>query len=84
MNISLSAWLSQFSQSVVNYLADNLASAETSPERQSVLDAQIRSKLQAEISRLREEEENLKQMLASTLEKENIDKERSMAGEQNA
>ena len=65
-------------------MADNLVSTETSPERQSVLDSQVRSKLKGEMSRLREEEERLKQMLASSLEKENIDKERDMAGEENA
>ena len=51
----------QFSQDVVNQLSDNLASPDTPPERQSSIDAHVRSRIQAELARLREEEEQVKQ-----------------------
>jgi len=72
----------QFSQDVVNHLADTVASPETSSERQSTLDAHVRSRIQAELSRLRQEEEEVKDEIERTLEKENLDRERDMAGEE--
>jgi len=66
----------QFSQDVVNHLADSSASPETSPERQSTLDAHIRSRIQAELSRLRSEEEEVKREIERVLERENIERER--------
>jgi altered-inheritance-of-mitochondria protein 13 len=71
---------SQFSQDVVNQLADQLSSPNVPAARQTTLDAQVRSKIQEELSRLREEEENVREEIERTLEKENLDKERSMAG----
>ncbi|KDQ59391.1 hypothetical protein JAAARDRAFT_205450 [Jaapia argillacea MUCL 33604] len=72
----------QFSQDVVNHLSDNLAAPETTPERQSTLDAHVRSRIQAELGRLREEEEHVRQEIERALEKENLDRERSMVGEE--
>jgi len=72
----------QFSQDVVNQLSDNLASPDTPPERQSSIDAHVRSRIQAELARLREEEEQVKQEIEHALEKENLDRERGMAGEE--
>ncbi|KZT03427.1 uncharacterized protein LAESUDRAFT_368682 [Laetiporus sulphureus 93-53] len=72
----------QFSQDVVNQLADHLASPETPPERQSSIDAHIRSRIQTELARLRAEEEQVKAEIERALEKENLDRERSMAGEE--
>jgi MICOS complex subunit MIC19 len=52
------------------------------PERQTTLDEQVRSRIQSELKRLREEEENVRRQIESALEKENLDRERSMAGGQ--
>lgn len=64
----------------MNHLADRLASPETTPERQSTLDAHIRSRIQSELEHLRKEEENVRQEIEKALEKENLDRERTMAG----
>jgi len=72
----------QFSQDVVNHLSDQLASSDIPPERQSTLDAHIRSRIQSELARLREEEESVKAEIQHALEKENLDREREMAGEE--
>ncbi|KAH9914706.1 uncharacterized protein B0H18DRAFT_1125362 [Fomitopsis serialis] len=47
----------QFSQDVVNQLADHMAAPDPPPERQSSIDAQIRARIQSELARLRAEEE---------------------------
>ncbi|KAF9002009.1 hypothetical protein BDQ17DRAFT_1390949 [Cyathus striatus] len=70
-----------FSQDVVNQLSDRAESPETSPERQSVLDAHIRDRIQGELQRLRQEEEHVREAIEHALEKENLDRERSMAGD---
>jgi MICOS complex subunit MIC19 len=70
----------QFSQDVVNHLADQLSSPDVPASRQSTLDGQVRARIQAELSRLREEERSVREEIERTLEKENLDKERSMAG----
>ncbi|KII88813.1 hypothetical protein PLICRDRAFT_110345 [Plicaturopsis crispa FD-325 SS-3] len=71
----------QFSQDFVNTLADHSAAPGTSPERQSTLDSHIRSRINAELERLRGEEEQVRQEVERALEKENLDREKSMAGE---
>ncbi|KIJ47285.1 hypothetical protein M422DRAFT_88327, partial [Sphaerobolus stellatus SS14] len=50
----------QFSPDLVNHLADANASPETTPAQQSVLDAHVRERIQAEMSRLRAEEEDVR------------------------
>ena len=60
----------QFSQDVVNHLADASASSEVSTDRQSTLDAHIRSRIQGEIQRLRQEEEGVRKEIQNVLEKE--------------
>jgi MICOS complex subunit MIC19 len=50
------------------------------PERQSSIDAHIRSRIQVELEHLRKEEEHVRREIESTLEKENLDRERAMAG----
>lgn len=72
----------QFGEEVVNHLADNNASPNLSPERQSTIDAQIRSRIHAELQHLRQQEEEVKQEIERALEKENLDRERSMAGDE--
>lgn len=78
----MSRCISQFSQDVVNHLSDHLASPDTPPERQSTIDAHIRSRIQSELERLREEEAQVKEEIERVLEKENLDRERAMAGEE--
>ncbi|KAL4069207.1 hypothetical protein J3A83DRAFT_3501245 [Scleroderma citrinum] len=65
----------EFSQDVVDYLSDRLASPETTPERQHSLDNHIRSRIQAELQSLRAQEENVQQEIQRALEKENLDRE---------
>lgn len=70
----------QFSPDVVNQLSDNLEAPETTPQRQSVIDAHIRARIQGELERLKKEEEDVRHQIEAALEKENLDRERSMAG----
>ncbi|KAF8573892.1 hypothetical protein K439DRAFT_1399433 [Ramaria rubella] len=69
----------QFSNDLVNRLSDELASPKTNPAQQSILDDHVRSRIQAEIARLREEEEEVKAQIERALQRENIDRERSSA-----
>jgi len=64
---------------VVNHLSDRLESPNTSPERQSTLDAVIRTRIQVELQRLKQEEEVVLQEIENALEKENLDRERGQA-----
>lgn len=66
----------------MNELVDNAATPSPSPERQSSIDAQIRSRIQAELAHLRQEEEQVREEIERALEKENLDRERAMAGEE--
>ncbi|KIP02656.1 hypothetical protein PHLGIDRAFT_111836 [Phlebiopsis gigantea 11061_1 CR5-6] len=73
----------QFSEDVVNSLVDGTAAAPAlSAGRQSTLDAQIRSRIEAELAHLRQEEEDVRGEIERALEKENLDRERAMAGEE--
>ncbi|KAI0371842.1 hypothetical protein BV20DRAFT_965142 [Pilatotrama ljubarskyi] len=73
-----------FSEDVVNQLADHQASPEIPHDRQLTIDAHIRSRIQAELGRLHQEEERVREEIERALEKENLDRERSMAGEESA
>ncbi|KAH0584174.1 hypothetical protein H2248_009732 [Termitomyces sp. 'cryptogamus'] len=64
------------SPNIVNQLSDRLESSETSSERQSSLDAHIRSRIQSEIEILKQEEDRIRQEIELTLEKENLDREK--------
>lgn len=64
----------------MNQLSDHMASPDPPPERQSSIDAQIRARIQSELARLRAEEEEVKAEIEHALEKENLDRERAMAG----
>jgi len=70
-----------FSHDIVNQLSDRMNTLETSPERQSTLDTHIRSRIKSELEHLKQEEENVRLEIERALEKENLDRERSMAGE---
>ncbi|KAG7452770.1 P-loop containing nucleoside triphosphate hydrolase protein [Guyanagaster necrorhizus] len=71
----------QFSQDVVDQLSVDLSARDVTPERQSTLDAHIRSRIQREIEHLRKEEQQVRERIEQALEKENLDRERSLAGE---
>ncbi|KAF9532436.1 P-loop containing nucleoside triphosphate hydrolase protein [Crepidotus variabilis] len=70
-----------FSPSVVNQLADRLESSETTPERQSILDSHIRARIHDELEHLRKQEEDVLQQIQHALERENLDREKAVAGE---
>ncbi|EIW77764.1 hypothetical protein CONPUDRAFT_128745 [Coniophora puteana RWD-64-598 SS2] len=67
----------QFSQDVVDQLASRAESSETTPERQTSLDAHIRARMHTELERLRQEEQSVIEQIESALEKENLDRERA-------
>lgn len=71
----------QFGQDVVNHLSDQSTSAEITPDRQTTLDVHIRSRIQADLQHLREQEVQVQQDIENALERENLERERSMAGE---
>lgn len=68
----------------MNQLADNLASPSVPPDRQSTLDAQVRARIEAELSHLRAEEEAVRSQIELALEKENLDRERALAADEDA
>jgi len=70
-----------FSPDVVNQLSDRLEGTETTPERQSILDGHIRARIRDELEHLKRDEEFVRQEIEQALEKENLDREASMAGE---
>jgi len=72
----------QFSPDVVDQLKDREATPGPTPERQSTIDQHIRSKIEHEVKQLRKAEEEVQNEIAHALEKENLDKEKSMAGEE--
>ncbi|KAE9406967.1 hypothetical protein BT96DRAFT_933634 [Gymnopus androsaceus JB14] len=71
----------QFSPDVVEQLSERQASATPTPERQSTLDEHIRSRIQSEVKQLRKAEEQVQHEIQLALEKENLDREKAMAGE---
>ncbi|KAI0332057.1 hypothetical protein GY45DRAFT_1369413 [Cubamyces sp. BRFM 1775] len=73
-----------FSEDVVNQLVDHQASPEIPHDRQLTIDAHIRSRIESELSRLHQEEDRVREEIERALEKENLDRERSMAGEESA
>ncbi|TEB36078.1 hypothetical protein FA13DRAFT_1787526 [Coprinellus micaceus] len=73
-----------FSPDVVDQLSDNLDAPETTPQRQSVIDSHIRARIRGELERLKKEEEDVRHQIEAALEKENLDRERSMAGDASA
>ncbi|KAF9267712.1 hypothetical protein L218DRAFT_642405 [Marasmius fiardii PR-910] len=71
----------QFSPDVVDQLKDREASPGPTPERQTTIDQHIRSRIEHEVKQLRKQEEDVQNAIAQALEKENLDKEKSMAGQ---
>lgn len=75
---------SQFSQDLVNQLSDQITSPNVTPERQATLDAHVRSRIQAEMAKLRQEEQEVMRQITTALEKENIDREKALDGADSA
>lgn len=73
--------ISQFAPDVVEQLSERQASPTPTPERQSTLDEHIRARIQNEVKQLRKAEEQVQEEIRLALEKENLDKEKAMAGE---
>jgi MICOS complex subunit MIC19 len=65
----------------MNHLSDQLGSSEITPKRRAMLDAHIRSRIQVDLQHLREQEDHVRQEIELALEKENLEREKSMAGE---
>ncbi|KAJ7470487.1 hypothetical protein FB451DRAFT_1339958 [Mycena latifolia] len=70
-----------FSPDLVDALADNAADPHPTPARQQSIDAHIRARIQAELTHLRAEEQAVRDQIHAALEKENLDRERAMAGD---
>lgn len=68
----------------MNQLADRMESPETTPERQSILDAHIQARIRDELEQLKRDEEIVQKEIEQALEKENLDREAGMAGEASA
>lgn len=62
---------------MIDHLQESAGSADTSPERQSTLDAHIRARINVELGRLREEEKVVREQIEAALEKENLSHERT-------
>lgn len=71
----------KISPDVVNNLSARLASEETIPERQFAIDSHIRERIQRELTALRAEEETVQLEIHRALEKENLDREMRMVGD---
>ncbi|KAF5391845.1 hypothetical protein D9757_001622 [Collybiopsis confluens] len=71
----------QFAPDVIEQLSERQASSTPTPERQSTLDEHIRTRIQNEVRQLRKAEEQVQEEIRSALEKENLDREKTMAGE---
>ncbi|KAF8803638.1 hypothetical protein BYT27DRAFT_7304159 [Phlegmacium glaucopus] len=70
-----------FSPDVVNQLSDRLETSETTPERQLILDSHIRARIRDELEHLKKDEEDVRGEIERALEKENLDREKSMAND---
>jgi altered-inheritance-of-mitochondria protein 13 len=71
----------QVSPELVSQLSDATLSPDVSPARQAVLDASVCAKISAEAARLHEGDDVLRREIEAALERENLDRERSMAGD---
>ncbi|KAI0315542.1 hypothetical protein OF83DRAFT_347340 [Amylostereum chailletii] len=71
----------QVSGELVHQLSEDMSSPDVTPVRQSVLDSGVRSRILQEVAKLKEEEEDVRRQIELALERENLDRERSMAGD---
>lgn len=61
---------------MIDHLQERAESTGTSPERQWTLDARVKARINAELGRLREEENIVREQIEAALERENLSKER--------
>lgn len=70
----------QFSESLISHLSSNSLAQPTpgqpSLERQYTLDSHIQQRIQSELARLRQEEDQVRDQIEQALERENLDRER--------
>lgn len=66
---------------MVKQFSGHLEASETTPERQLALDSHIRARIKDELERLKGEEEDVRKEIELALEKENLDRETSMAND---
>ncbi|KAJ7055174.1 hypothetical protein C8F01DRAFT_1063324 [Mycena amicta] len=71
----------EFDQHLLDALADNAVAPTPSAARQNSLDAHIQARIQAQLEQLRAEEHHVREQMQAALEKENLDRERAMAGD---
>jgi altered-inheritance-of-mitochondria protein 13 len=64
----------------LSQLSNNLDSTTTSPEREAALDRHVKERIHAELIKLQAEEEDVKKALRAALEKENLGREKAIAG----
>ena len=70
----------QVSGELANQLSADSLSPDVPPARQSFLDSGVRARIPEEVAKLKEEEEDVRRQIELALERENLDRERSMAG----
>ena len=71
----------QVSPELASQLSDATLSPDVSPLRQAALDAGVRAKISAEAASLHNGDDVLRREIEAALERENLDCERSMAGD---
>jgi len=77
----------QVSEELATQLSDTSLSPEVSPIRHAILDQNVRAKISAEATRIHGEGEgvdNVQREIEAALERENLDRERGMAGDADA
>ncbi|KAI9446859.1 hypothetical protein H4582DRAFT_2167822 [Lactarius indigo] len=71
----------QVSPELASQLSDATLTPDVSPARQAALDAGVRAQISAEAARLHEGDDVLRREIEAALERENLDRERNMAGD---
>ncbi|KAI0259963.1 hypothetical protein BC834DRAFT_973870 [Gloeopeniophorella convolvens] len=74
----------QVSAELVGQLSDPSASPDVSPARHAALDDDVRAKIAAELARLHEGDDAVRREIEAALERENLDRERGLAGDADA
>jgi altered-inheritance-of-mitochondria protein 13 len=64
----------------VSKLTDKADTPEVTPGRQSLLDSGVRQRIMQDVAKLKDEEVDVQRQIELALERENLDRERSMAG----
>ncbi|KAI0029404.1 hypothetical protein K488DRAFT_56441 [Vararia minispora EC-137] len=69
---------------LVSKLAEQADAPDVSPGRQSFLDSSVRQRILQDVAKLKAEEVEVQRQIELALERENLDRERSMAGDASA